>query len=203
MAPSVFPSQKRKNFSVRSHFWKFRCRKIAPRCGADVILTSRVTNYLMLSTFQRSKCVSRDTHKEFCTFEKLVETRHFVHFSKTSAGVGHLKHVSKRCIFVAGSVFGTFGRCMLRGPSADFLREVAFWKFRCLRFWKSFCVTGAALRVIRPQFSRQAQYFQHLTANKAKRHVEEPQGAQPTCQKWRMSRRFASFSLSVISTFIF
>ena len=27
---------------------------------------------------------------------------------------------------MAGSVFGTFGRCMLRGPSADFLREVAF-----------------------------------------------------------------------------
>jgi hypothetical protein len=106
----------------------------------------------MLSTFQRSKCVSRDRHKEFCTFEKVVETRHFVHFSKTSAGVGHLKHVSKRSIFVAGAVFGTFGRCMLRGPSADFLREVAFWKFRCLRFWKSFCVTGAALRVIRPQF---------------------------------------------------
>ena len=39
VAWSTFRSQNAQNTSVSDHFWKFRCRKSAPHCGANHILT--------------------------------------------------------------------------------------------------------------------------------------------------------------------
>ena len=54
----------------------------------------------------------------------------FVAFSKTIAGVGHLKRICKDAFCVAGAVQKTCSSEMLGGQSADFLRGVAFWGIR-------------------------------------------------------------------------
>ena len=50
-------------------------------------------------------------------------------------------------ISVAGAVQKTCSSELLRGPGADFLREVAFWSPRFSGLLRWFCVTGAALRM--------------------------------------------------------
>ena len=54
----------------------------------------------------------------------------FVAFSKTMAGVGHLKRIWKDACHVAGVVQETCLSEMLGGQGADFLRGVAFWSIR-------------------------------------------------------------------------
>ena len=44
------------------------------------------------------------------------------HFTKTMAGVGHLKRICKDAFFVAGAVQETCSSELLGGPGADFLR---------------------------------------------------------------------------------
>ena len=48
-------------------------------------------------------------------------------FSKTMAGVGHLKRIRKDSSRVAGAVCSSE---MLGGPGAEFLRGAAFWNIR-------------------------------------------------------------------------
>ena len=47
VARSTFPSQNVQNTSVSDHFWKFRCRKSARRCGAKHISKSKCTKHTM------------------------------------------------------------------------------------------------------------------------------------------------------------
>jgi len=54
----------------------------------------------------------------------------FVAFSKTMAGVGHLKRICKDAFFVAGAVQEASSAEMFGGQGADFLREVAFRSIR-------------------------------------------------------------------------
>jgi len=68
------------------------------------------------------------------------------------AGVGHLKTICKDAFSVAGAVQETCSSELLGGPGADFLRAVAFWSLRSSGLLKSFCVTGAALRMTRYRF---------------------------------------------------
>ena len=42
VAQSTFPSQNVQNTPFSDHFWKFRCRKCAGRCGAKRISKSHV-----------------------------------------------------------------------------------------------------------------------------------------------------------------
>ena len=46
VARSTFGSQNRKKLTVSEHFLKFRCRKIARRCGEKHICKSKCTKYL-------------------------------------------------------------------------------------------------------------------------------------------------------------
>ena len=46
VARSAFPSQNVKKLTVSGHFLKFRCRKIARRCGEKHICKSKCTKYL-------------------------------------------------------------------------------------------------------------------------------------------------------------
>ena len=52
------------------------------------------------------------------------------------AGVGHLKRICKDAFSVAGAVQETCSSELLGGPGADFLRGVAFWSIRSVRFAK-------------------------------------------------------------------
>ena len=51
VARSTFWSQNHKTLTVSEHFWKFRCRKIARRCGEKHIRKSKCPKYLCLAAF--------------------------------------------------------------------------------------------------------------------------------------------------------
>ena len=49
MARSTFPSQNVQNTPCSDHFWRFRCRKSARRCGAKHISKSKCTKHYMFA----------------------------------------------------------------------------------------------------------------------------------------------------------
>ena len=49
VARSTFPSQNVQNTPLSDHFWKFRCRKSARRCGAKHISKSKCTKHHMFA----------------------------------------------------------------------------------------------------------------------------------------------------------
>ena len=51
VARSIFPSQNVKKLTVSDHFLKFRCWKIARRCGEKHISKSKCTKYLCFAAF--------------------------------------------------------------------------------------------------------------------------------------------------------
>ena len=60
VARSTFPSQNVQNTPLSDHFWKFRCRKSARRCGAKHICKSKCTKHLssgpLLEVEMSKKC---------------------------------------------------------------------------------------------------------------------------------------------------
>ena len=48
VVPNTFPSQNGKSTSTSEHFWKFRCRKSAHRCGAKHMSKSKRTKHTIL-----------------------------------------------------------------------------------------------------------------------------------------------------------
>ena len=51
VARSTFPSQNVQNTPCTDHFWRFRCRKSARRCGAKHISKSKCTKHTMYGPF--------------------------------------------------------------------------------------------------------------------------------------------------------
>ena len=51
VARSTFPSQNVQNTPFSDHFWKFRCRKSARRCGAKHISKSKCTKHTIFGPF--------------------------------------------------------------------------------------------------------------------------------------------------------
>ena len=85
VARSTFPSQNVQNTRGSDHFWRFRCRKSARRCGAKHIC--------------KSKCTTLGVRTTFGTWD--VEKRHFqVKMLKKNQGFGPLLEVqmSKKCM---------------------------------------------------------------------------------------------------------
>ena len=68
VARSTFPSQNVQNTTFSRHFWKFRCRKSARRCGAKHISKSKCTKHFssgpLLEVEMLKKCTSlwREAH---------------------------------------------------------------------------------------------------------------------------------------------
>ena len=58
VARSTFPSQNAQNASASEHFWKFRCRKSARRCGANRISKSKVLKLAVRGHFLSLGCGS-------------------------------------------------------------------------------------------------------------------------------------------------
>ena len=147
VARSTCRSQKCKKLLGSEHFWKLRCRKIAPLWREAHFEVKSGKNCGVRSTFGRSDALSRGRRKGLCTLSKVSKTWGFCSIPKTMAGVGHLTRICKHGFRVAGAVQETCWSEMLGGQGADFLREVAFWSIRSSGLLRWFCVTGAALRM--------------------------------------------------------
>ena len=78
VARSTFRSEKVQNTSASDHFWKLRCRKSAPRCGAKHISKSKCTKHTrfgpLLEVEMLKKCTPlwREAHFQV----KMYKTHH-------------------------------------------------------------------------------------------------------------------------------
>ena len=105
--------------------------------------------------------------------QKWAKREGFVTCLKAMAGVGHLKRIWKDAFRVAGAVQETCSSEMLGGQGADFLRGVAFWSIRSSGL-RSFCMTGAALRMTWHHFFvAGAIYFAQMEWKNRKTHWHE------------------------------
>ena len=124
-----------------------RCRKSARRCGAKHISKSKWWKHMPGPLFDVQMSFRVVAGARDCApGQKWAKREGFVAFPKTMAGVGHLKRICKDAFSAAGAVQETCSSELLGGPSADFLRGIAFWSIRSSGLLRWFCVTGAALR---------------------------------------------------------
>ena len=95
VARSTFWSQNVQNTPMSDHFWKFRCRKSARRCGAKHILKSKCTKHTnvgpLLEVPMSKKCTPlwREAHFQV----KMHKTHHV----RTTFGGSDVEKVSKKC----------------------------------------------------------------------------------------------------------
>ena len=104
VARSTFRSQNVQNTPGSDHFWKFRCRKSARRCGAKHILKSKCTKHRnlgpLLEVAMSKKCTPlwREAHFEVKMLKTLGVRSTFggseVEFRKSARRCG-AKHISK------------------------------------------------------------------------------------------------------------
>ena len=71
VARSIFRSQNVKSTRGSDHFWRFRCRKSARRCGAKHISKSMLQTPGVRTTFGGSDVASRGRRKGLCTLSKV------------------------------------------------------------------------------------------------------------------------------------
>ena len=126
VARSTFPSQNVQNTPLSDHFWKFRCRKSARRCGAKHICKSKCTKHLssgpLLEVEMSKKCTPlwREAHFQV----KMYKTHH----CRTTFGSSDVEKVHA---VVARSTF----------PSQNVQNTSApdhFWKLRCRKSARTF-----------------------------------------------------------------
>ena len=119
VARSIFPSQNVQNTPRSDHFWKLRCRKSAPRCGAKHISTSKCTKHTtfgpLLEVEMSKKCTPlwREAHFHI----KMYKTHH-LRTTFGSCDVEKVHPVVARSTFPHQNVQNT--------PPSDH-----FWKLRC------------------------------------------------------------------------
>ena len=125
VARSTFPSQNVQNTPFSDHFWKFRCRESARRCGAKHISKSKCTKHTrfgpLLETQMSQKCTPlwREAHLQVkmyrASFGLLLEVQmsknctplwreaHFqvkmykTHHSRTTFGSCRCRKSARRC----------------------------------------------------------------------------------------------------------
>ena len=174
VARSAFPSQNVQTTPGSEHFWKLRCRKSVRCCGAKHISKSRCTKH---TRFGALLDVQMSFHvagaRDCAPCQEWAKRAGFLVFSKTMAGVGHLKRIWKDAFSLATAIQETCPSEMLGGPGAHFLRWGAFWSIRSSVLGKWFCVTGAALCMTWHHFSWQAQYIRDMDWKNCKTHWYE------------------------------
>ena len=136
VARSTFPSQNVQNTPLSDHFWKFRCRKSARRCGAKHISKSKCTKHTrfgpLLEVQMSKKCTPlwREAHFQV----KMYKTPH-VRATFGGSDVEKVHAVVARRTFRSQNVKNTRG-------------SDHFWRFGC-RFAASLHYT-TLLRYITP-----------------------------------------------------
>ena len=119
VARSTFPSQNVQNTPTPDHFWRFRCRKSARRCGAKHISKSKCTKHTnsgpLLEVQMSKKCTPlwREAHFEVKKSKTLGVRTIF-----GGSDVEKVYAVVARSTFPSQNVQNT--------PTPDH-----FWKFRC------------------------------------------------------------------------
>ena len=119
VARSTFPSQNVQSTPLSDHFWKFRCRKSARRCGAKHICKSKCTKHLssgpLLEVEMSKKCTPlwREAHFQV----KMYKTHH----CRTTFGSSDVEKVHA---VVARSTFPSQNVQSTSAPDH-------FWKLRC------------------------------------------------------------------------
>ena len=90
VARSTFPSQKVQNTPCTDHFWRFRCRKSARRCGAKHISKSKCTKHTMYGPFLEVQKSFRVAGARDCgPCQKWAKREGFVAFSTTTTTTLH------------------------------------------------------------------------------------------------------------------
>ena len=95
VARSTFPSQNVQNTPMSDHFWKFRCRKSARRCGAKHISKSKCTKHTrfgpLLEVEMSKKCTPlwREAHFQVKSVKNWQ--------SRTTFWRSDVEKVSKKC----------------------------------------------------------------------------------------------------------
>ena len=90
VARSTFRSQNVKNTRGSDHFWKFRCRKSARRCGAKHISKSKCTKHHMLAPLLEVQMSLREEGARDCApCQKWAKREGFVAFSTTTTTTPH------------------------------------------------------------------------------------------------------------------
>ena len=98
VARSTFPSQNVQNTPRSDHFWKFRCRKSARRCGAKHISKSKCTKHtsfgplLEVEMSKKSTPLWREAHLEV----KMCKTPASEQFKKVRCSKGARRCGAKR-----------------------------------------------------------------------------------------------------------
>ena len=129
MARSTFPSQNVQNTPGSDHFWKFRCRKSARRCGVKHISKSKCTKHTrfgpLLEVQMSKKCTPlwREEHLQV----KMYKTPH-VRATFGGSDVEKVHAVVARRTFRSQNVKNTRG-------------SDHFWRFGC-RFASIHYTTG-------------------------------------------------------------
>ena len=129
VARSTFPSQNVENTPLSDHFWKFRCRKSARRCGAKHISKSKCRKHLssgpLLEVQMSKKCTPlwREAHFQV----KMYKTPH-VRATFGGSDVEKVHAVVARRTFRSQNVKNTRG-------------SDHFWRFGC-RFASIHYTTG-------------------------------------------------------------
>ena len=127
VARSTFPSQNVQNTPMSDHFWKFRCRKSARRCGAKrarrcgakhiskskVLKTDGLGPLLEVQMSKKCTPLWREAH-----FEVKMHKTHHGRTTFGSCDVEKVHAVAARSTFPSQNVQNT--------PMSDH-----FWKFRC------------------------------------------------------------------------
>ena len=150
VARSTFRSENVQNTSVPDHFWKFRCRKSARRCGAKHISKSKCTKHTKLRCRKSARrCGAKHISKSKCTKHTMYGPFLEVEMSKKFTPLWREAHVEVK-MYKTHQVRTTFGSCdvdkvhaavarsRLRSQNAQkttYSRQ--FWRFRCLFAWQA------------------------------------------------------------------
>ena len=187
----------------RTAFGSWHFEKSACRCGAtrSTFPSQNAKKHRMLGPLSKVQmwfCMAGARDSAPC--QKWAKREGFVAFSKTMAGIGHLKKICKDACRVAGAVQETCSSEMLGGQGADFLRGVAFWSIRSSGLLRWFCVTGAALRMTWHHFfvAGAALYTDGVEKSQKACIGTMPSALHSTFYFCRKSRRIAS--LLMLST---
>ena len=114
VARSTFPSQNAQKTPCAEHFWKFRCRKSARRCGAKPrCQVKSVKNCGAWSAFGRSDVALRGRRTGFCTLPTMSKTWAFCGSFKRAGTRGTFEEDLQRCIL-----------CGRRSTRDMFIRDV-------------------------------------------------------------------------------
>ena len=155
VARSTFRSQNVQNTTCSRHFWRFRCRKSARRCGAKHISKSKCTKHtrsgplLVVEMSKKCKHISKSKCTKHHLFAPLLEVR----MSKKCTPLWREAHFEVK-MYKTLRVRATFGGSDVEKVNAAVARRTLrskhvqntrgsdhFWRFRC-RFASIHCTIG-------------------------------------------------------------